>query len=279
MVASDDKCPICGSNQIRQEPVFGPAYRECHQCGFLWRVDRENFPNPNEAYQDTDRHIEYLVQQEVGDARRVYCQIQLTRLHRYVQPPGRLLELGCGTGGLSKAAMEAGWEVVALDSSPALCRHAERLLGAEHVIQASMETVQIEADAFDAVIALDFIEHLPDITVLPRRVGQWLREGGILMLQTPNARALRRYLQRRRWNQLKPEQHYLFHTSSSLRLLLAREGFEVLSLGSVSGSATAGLVHRALTAVYGNALALLGIGNTLSLIARTAKGSGSPPPP
>lgn len=263
-----EPCPICRGRRVRPELVFGPAYRECRSCGFLWRVDLENFPNPNQAYQDSEAPVQYLVEQEAGDARRAYYQTQLARLHQYMRPPGRLLELGCGTGGLSHAAAEAGWEVLAVDSSPALCREAERLLGCEHVMEAPIETVQTEGNSFDAILALDLIEHLADCTILPRRARQWLKCGGVLLVQTPNAHALRRYLQRRRWNQLKPEQHFLFHSASSLQLLFAQEGFEVLCLKTVSGTATAGRVFRAIAFMYGEALSLSGLGNTLFLIAR-----------
>lgn len=265
-----EPCPICHQERVRPEPVFGPAYRECRSCGFLWRVDRENFPNPNQAYQDqdTEAHVQYLLQQEAGDARRAYYEIQLARLHRYATTPGRLLELGCGTGGFSHAAAEAGWEVLAVDSSPLLCREAERLLGAGRVLQAPMESAPIEGESFDVMMALDFIEHLPQPRILPQRARQWLKEGGVLLLQTPNARALRRCLQRRRWNQLKPEQHFLFHSASSLGLLFTQEGFEVLCLKTVSGTATAGPLLRAIAFIYGGILSWLGLGNTLFLAAR-----------
>jgi 2-polyprenyl-3-methyl-5-hydroxy-6-metoxy-1,4-benzoquinol methylase len=265
------QCPICKNTEIRLEKVFGPAYRECPACGFLWRIDRENFPNPNQAYQETEEYIQILVDQETENTRKAYYRNHLERLHRYRQPPGKLLELGCGTGGLSKAALDAGWEVLAVDSSHPLCRLAEKRLGKDRVLEASVETKVPGAGEFDAVVSIDLLEHIPDTGVVLKTAHSALKAKGILILQTPNARALRRYLQGSNWNLLKPQMHFLFHTRTSLHKLLQQEGFRVLSVQTLSGTGTAGPARRTFVAVYGTILSWLDRGNALYVVAEKAE--------
>jgi SAM-dependent methyltransferase len=265
---SDSSCPICESASVHAERVFGPAYRECENCGFVWRIDRENFSNPNKFYDENEpAHMAELLEQEKGDARRRYYASRLDYLHRFQRPPGRLLELGCGSGGLSRAALDAGWQVQALEPSPALRANAEQLLGKDRVQAGKVETADFEENAWDAVVGLDLIEHIPDTRVLADMGRRFLRGGGVMYIQTPNAKALRRYLQGAKWNQLRPDVHYLFHTAGSIRLLFEKSGFRILYLRTVSGIPTASMMRRLATAVYGNALALFGIGNSLLLIA------------
>ena len=90
-----------------------------------------------------------------------------------------------------------------------------------------------------------------------------MRPGGILILQTPNAGSLRRYLSGRRWNLLAPDRHVIFHTPGSLGLALDTSGFDPLSLTTISGRSTDRGPLRALTRAYGTTLARFRLGNGL----------------
>ncbi|HUT25742.1 MAG TPA: methyltransferase domain-containing protein [Sumerlaeia bacterium] len=267
------ECPICGGRKVRHELRLGPEYRTCRHCGFLWRAGRAHFPNPNRAYAEGGGAARDLLSQEERKERTAYYQSHLARLHRFVSPPGRLLEIGCGTGGLSRAALDAGWDVQAIEPSPLLRRAAEHLLGHERVLGCSLESAEIEEQSFDVVLALDVIEHIPDPLLLPERVGRWLRSGGVLALQTPNAHSLRRRLCGSRWNMIQPDRHFLFHTMQSLRTLFQTRGFETLLLRTASGTGVGGALRRAAARIYGRLLAAFGLGNALYLIARRGDSS------
>lgn len=48
-----------------------------------------------------------------------------------VSPGGRILDLGCGSGRDSKYFIRQGFQVEAMDGSPALCRLASEFIGQE----------------------------------------------------------------------------------------------------------------------------------------------------
>ena len=265
---SDGECLICLSDRVRSGIAFGSAYRDCRACGFVWRVDRENFPDPNRAYAEGGESVQALIEQEASPGRTAYYKAHLKRLHHVAKPPGRLLEIGCGTGGLSKAARDVGWDVLAIEHGPVLRQAAEQLLGPERVLGCAVETAKLQAESFDVVLALDLIEHLPDPFVLVRQASEWLRRSGVLLLQTPNARALRRRLYGARWNMIQPDRHFLFHTARSLETLLAGQSFAVLSLKTVSGIGAGSVLRRACESLYGGVLSVLGMGNALYAVAR-----------
>src|SRR3954451_11502353 len=48
-------------------------------------------------------------------------------------PKGRLLDLGCGEGWLSRAAADQGWQVTGVDASESLILRAREYAGAEYI--------------------------------------------------------------------------------------------------------------------------------------------------
>lgn len=98
---------------------------------------------------------------------------------------GRLLEVGCGNGGMTRLLAEKVTAVVALDvSAPSLA--AVRQLGLSNVVTVQGLVEQhAAASEFDWVVLSEVLEHLRHPSdVLARCVG-WLRPGGRLLITTP----------------------------------------------------------------------------------------------
>ena len=104
-----------------------------------------------------------------------------------ISPPARILDAGCGWGVTLEALEECGFRASGLDVS----RQAlERLDGpGRQLIEADL-TCPLGASAlnhaaFDAVLALDVIEHLDDDGAALTVLGRLLRPGGLLILSVP----------------------------------------------------------------------------------------------
>ena len=97
-------------------------------------------------------------QQRVDVPRTVYPPREdSTLLHRALLqlqgPPGRLLEIGCGTGVISHSMAKIGWDVVAIDPNPFAVACARSLKGAEmKVIEGALEEgPHLEHGVFDVI--------------------------------------------------------------------------------------------------------------------------------
>jgi SAM-dependent methyltransferase len=106
----------------------------------------------------------------------------------------RLLDLGCGSGGLVVAARRRGLEAVGVDVALrwlVVCRKRLAELGLETtLICAAAERLPFKPGAFTTVIAADLLENTADPQAVLACAARQLRSGGVLWLSSNNRRWL-----------------------------------------------------------------------------------------
>jgi 2-polyprenyl-3-methyl-5-hydroxy-6-metoxy-1,4-benzoquinol methylase len=104
------------------------------------------------------------------------------------RPLGRVLDVGCGAGGLGPGLRGAGAsEIVGIEVVPEEAARARQQL--DHVHAASVEDALAElAGAFDTVLCLDVLEHLVDPGEVLRQLRGHAARGATLQVSVPNAR-------------------------------------------------------------------------------------------
>jgi 2-polyprenyl-3-methyl-5-hydroxy-6-metoxy-1,4-benzoquinol methylase len=113
---------------------------------------------------------------------------ELLRQHGVV-PPASILDAGCGWGVTLEYLESLGYRVTGLDIS----RRALEALddGRRRLIVADLtQDIPEHAERFDAVLALDVIEHIDDDEAAVRRLGQLTNPSGVLVLSVPALPAL-----------------------------------------------------------------------------------------
>ena len=101
-------------------------------------------------------------------------------------PPGtgRVLDVGCGAGALSRRLAARADRVDAVDRDPVMAAAARRDAPANlRVLEADVLAVDLPAGGYDAVVSLSVLHHLPTAPALERMAG-WLRPGGRLVVVT-----------------------------------------------------------------------------------------------
>ncbi len=97
--------------------------------------------------------------------------------------PLNILDIGCGTGAMSQRISPWG-RVISADFSPLALRFSRRR-GLKHLIGADAMHLPCRPDSFDALIAMDMLEHLPDDATALCEFYRVLKPGGRVIATVP----------------------------------------------------------------------------------------------
>jgi SAM-dependent methyltransferase len=220
-----EACPFCGSAAGRDGPGRGgAAYRICRRCGSGFVAE------PAIAFRDHyERYDPELVRDVPEVVRRRYGDV-LAGLEARARGGRRLLEVGCGNGHFLSAARARGWEVRGVELSRPHVERA-RALGLDVRYGDLADDDLWRGEAYDAVVLIEVIEHVPEPRRLLRAIAHRLVPGGVTYLTTPNFGSVTRRLLGGGWSVLDPE-HVSLASAAGLRVALEAAGLRVARLRS-----------------------------------------------
>jgi ubiquinone/menaquinone biosynthesis C-methylase UbiE len=153
---------------------------------------------------------------------RIRRDLVLWALDRYLGQTRALLEVGCGAGFVLSGLREQmpSIRLSACDRSTDALTHASRRAKPVHLFQADVTSLPATS-AFDAVLALDVIEHVDDDQAALAEIFRVLRPGGGVVLTVPQHPWL--------WSQVDEFScHRRRYQRRELLDKVRRAGFEVL---------------------------------------------------
>jgi len=169
-----------------------------------------------------DAYYESSVGQKVNEIETALMEDALAPLQKC-----RLLELGCGTGHWTEFFCHKGFEVLAVDSSEAMLKHARaKNIGAEF-LAANAADLPFPNHSFEAVASVTMLEFVPDVDQVLGEIDRVLQPGGWLLLACLNGNSA---LAKNAPND-PVFREARFFTPESLSVKLARFGAADLSFG------------------------------------------------
>ena len=120
---------------------------------------------------------------------------------------GRLVEIGPGNGIFTVQALDAGFDVAAIEADPGACAHLRETFGIEVVQTTAPQDALAALGPADAIVAWHVIEHVGEPWAVLAAAAAALRPGGVLVLATPNPRAFGLRLLGGRWPHVDAPRH------------------------------------------------------------------------
>jgi len=239
-------CPLCGANDStvlhrleNRTPQTPPSFTlvRCSACSLVYLNPRPT-PDGMATYYSAascpcTRHPggpSPIGQWLFRYGLRKRCRPLLKR-----QPPGRILDIGCGEGHFLAEMRKHGWEPIGLDRNPSKAAFARDVLNLE-AHSRRFEDTDFPSEGFDAVTMWDSLEHLHHPLAALREIRRILKPEGHLLLRVPSLDSLDARLFGPSWAGLDPPRHLIVLSRKTLLRLLGEAGFTVERLWCMSGS-------------------------------------------
>lgn len=150
--------------------------------------------------------------------------------------PGRLLDIGSGSGEFIARMRDCGWNVLGIEPDVLAAQSAARRYGVR-VVAGTLDSVSRQPGWFDAVTLRHVIEHVPDPIGTLRKSWDLLRPNGKLVVLTPNVDGFGRLLFRSSWRGLEPPRHLHLFSPDALTTCARLARVQAFTVRTVSSSA------------------------------------------
>jgi SAM-dependent methyltransferase len=222
-------CILCGA--INDRVVIeenGYQGRLCARCGLIYISPRPlpaaiiNLYDHDQAHIAADWHL------RVETLKRLNARYELALIGRHRPPRGAVLEIGAGAGLFLDEARRLGYAPHAIELNPLQARFIRERL---HIPceEAPLSARSFGDRRFDLIYHSDILSHLPDPIGTMEEIAAKLASAGLLVFETGNyAEVDPRYYPL--IGSFQYPDHLFFFGEASLRQLLVRTGFELLTI-------------------------------------------------
>ena len=289
----DARCPVCGepASRLRYAITRFRIYG-CARCAvvYLWpqiddaevRALFERLYSEGEgSVPELATYYDFTFRDSPENPLVQVYERWLDAIER-VRAPGRLLDVGCGTGLFLAVARRRGWTPYGVDDCAVATAHARDHFGLEVWDGQFTDLAAREGLRFDAISMWDVIEHAREPVGLLSAARGVLAAGGVIALSTPNQKSIldlvAGLLYRVSFGRItRPlekfyiEQHFLYFGPRTLRGALERAQLELVTLDRELTDLrrlALSLAERALLEALFLAARLTGLENRLFAIAR-----------
>ncbi len=269
------QCKLCGCQveQLRYR-LDGFAVLACPGCGLVFTdlsPSREELQHTyGLPYFLERRH--YYFENVVADPMRGREDGQIADFKHWLdrleslKGKGRLLDIGCGIGIFAKMAQQRGWKTYGVDISEEAVQIARSRCGV-NAVAGTLTEARFPDHFFDVITLLDVFEHFPNPMVELEEIARILTEDGLILLNTPNEKALLRLIAHvlhclsfGRWTypvrKLFHRYHLFYYSLETLRAILLKRGFAIAHVEAkpiptvkARGSRTEKAIVRAISAL------------------------------
>lgn len=206
----DQTCPCCLSRSARTFQDASHLAVFCDACDHIW-YKGDGLQVSRNIYENSYKYDSYYV----GKPPFLWYHRKSMEYLQRTARGKRVLDFGCFDGFFTAKLRTAGFDVYGCDWNRKALEYGRNTYGLSHRLCSEPE------GQYDAIVALEVIEHFPDPNDFFDIVLPHLSSEGALIISCPNKNSIYRP------KTDAPPHHFSRFSEKSLAGLLARHGFEV----------------------------------------------------
>ncbi len=239
ILANYVNCPLCGEDRPhfvrRVKSLYSEDYFNlvrCGECGLM-------YINPWEDWNRKEGKLK-LRKMDLGfkesELKEVTTYDQIWRELEVLKSPGRILDIGCAAGGFLRRASSEGWDLFGVEINQSIAEHASEQYGIR-IFGGTIQEAAFPPDYFDVVITINTLEHIHQPVPFVQEIYRILKPGGVFYVMTPNynnhiVRIAQKFGFLQGVDPIDPTGHPCLYSDFTLKLLLTKVGFKLVSLHS-----------------------------------------------
>lgn len=221
-------CPLCRHSTFRPyKQIDEWGLVRCRECGLVFLNPRPNAAEQKRVYSNYYGYPPMPT--DPVEKRRLidHEKFRVAPLSCW-RSPGRLLDVGCGSGTFMALAREYGWTVTGTEIAPHCVTYAREELGLD-VVQGDLLQLSL-SQRFDAISLNHVLEHMTDPVAQVQAAKALLEKDGLMYVSVPNHRCFDARREGLQWEGWALPWHFYHYSPATLRWLLESCGLRAIRI-------------------------------------------------
>jgi len=229
-------CYLCGAREFdllhEKEPFKAVKCRDCSLVYVTPRLNSEGIKKLyGSNYWNSERAKDFGYSNYLADSALYLSTFKMRSkvIDRYIDKPGKVLDVGCAAGFFLKVMKDKGWETHGVEVSETVSEYARSELNLSGVRTGNTSILkEYDKKSFDVITFWDVVEHLEDPIEALAAAHPLLKDDGVLIVETQNVESAFAYILGASWQHYKFEEHIYHFAPVTLRRLLSDAGYQVV---------------------------------------------------
>jgi 2-polyprenyl-3-methyl-5-hydroxy-6-metoxy-1,4-benzoquinol methylase len=235
MAEKINKCPVCKggvfSDYLKVEDHFLSKetfiIQQCNSCGFRFINPRPSGEEIGRYYQ-SDEYISHGVKKNDLMSRayrlaRIFSIRNKFRIVKKHSQPGKILDIGCGTGEFLSFCRDKGFSVSGVEPNDKARVFAQSVNGIS--VTDKLDDIKDQTGSFNCITMWHVLEHVHELDETLNRIMNLLTPGGVFIAAVPNSNSWDAAKYKGHWAAWDVPRHLYHFNENSMRELAKKKGF------------------------------------------------------